>query len=460
MGYVAAKFAIPGERGLSVVRAAVAAGEYVCQNPKEVDAANKAVGHSYLTRDKKRGNVFYPGARAEGLLAHLGARDGAETTAVAVAPSPAAMAVFDSSVLSQLVERARGLLDDGDVMRARMLAVVAYDQAKAAGHYAARFDAAEGLVAKARKLQADALLIETRAKMIVATEWDAATEAGQTNKGRPKSVSDGNTLTTEDTGLSRKELHEARKLAAAEAREPGLVEQAIAARLRAGLEPTRANLRHTIGTKSATNEDRGNNLYETPAEGTWSILAMEQFTPVVDEPFCGRGAIVRVLEASGYDVAPSDLVDYGTVTKDGECQAVRDFLTTEAGSGNDIVSNPPYGEYMNACIAHALRVHRPRKMALLLNLGAQAGFEDPDRNFIFEDCPPARIYVNKRRLPMMHRDGWDGKKASSQMHTMWCVWELQDDGTYGDQTFWMRVDYASEEVERYRAAHEAESEAA
>lgn len=37
-----------------------------------------------------------------------------------------------------------------------------------------------------------------------------------------------------------------------------------------------------------------------------------------------------------------------------------------------------------------------------------------------------------RRLPMMHRDGWSGNKASSQMNTAWFMWERNDDGSYGD----------------------------
>jgi hypothetical protein len=32
---------------------------------------------------------------------------------------------------------------------------------------------------------------------------------------------------------------------------------------------------------------------------------------------------------------------------------------------------------------------------------------------------------------MMHRDGWEGNKASSQMNTAWFVWERNEDGSYG-----------------------------
>ncbi|NTG22027.1 SAM-dependent methyltransferase [Agrobacterium rhizogenes] len=362
----------------------------------------------------------------------------------------AAAARADASGLVATVQRARALLDDGDVVRARIVAAGAYEQAKTEAAFAEKFGATEALIAKARRLQGDALLIEARAKMLIADEWDAARAAGLISKGgRPKGVSDGNELTTENTGLSRKELHEARKLAAAEGRSPGLVEKAINARLLAGLSATRANLRAAVGTASATKEERGQNLYETPPEAVHTLLALETFSAIVLEPACGRGAISRMLELADYGVVLADLVDYGTADQNGELQAVQDFLASRPQDramerpcgAYDIVTNPPYGDVLNAFVAHALRVFRPSKMALLLNLNFLCGFADDDRNFVMDDWPPARVYVFKRRLPMMHRDGWDGEKASSRMNTAWFVWELQEDGTYGTQTITKRVDW-------------------
>src|SRR5690606_18836489 len=108
--------------------------------------------------------------------------------------------------------------------------------------------------------------------------------------------------TTKELGLSPKEIHEARKLRDAERGAPGIVERAIAARLAAALEPSRASLRHAIGTRTATKEERGNNLYETPREAMAALLALEDFAPRIWEPACGRGAIARELEAAGHEV--------------------------------------------------------------------------------------------------------------------------------------------------------------
>ncbi|WP_246752720.1 SAM-dependent methyltransferase [Sinorhizobium sp. BG8] len=328
-----------------ILTEALANGSYRCDGDSEQKRARSLNSKGLLSRDPKDGFVWSltdAGRAAAGEIAPVA------VNAVAVRepiPEEAATAPvrFDASDLTATVLRARALLDDGDVIRARILAEGAYEQAKAEARFAEKFGAAEQLVAKARQLQGDALLIETRAKILISSQWGAAQEAGTATKGgRPKTVSDGNGLRAEDTGLSRKEIHEARKLAAAEERSPGIVERAIMARVAAGLEPSRANLRVAVGTQSATKEERGNNLYETPPEAMHTLLALETFLPTVLEPACGRGAISGMLEAAGYDVILSDLVDYGTADQHGEVQVVADFLLSEAHPGEpDIVTNPP-----------------------------------------------------------------------------------------------------------------------
>lgn len=359
----------------------------------------------------------------------------------------------DQSDLAATVHRARGLLDDGDYQAALMLSSGAYDQAKAASSYATRIKAGEQLIGKARRMQADALLIESRAKIALANQVDEAQAAGMVAApGRPKKVSDENLLRLDDIGLSKGQLHDARQLRDAEAKEPGIVERAIEARIEAGLEPSRRGLGHAIGTRSATNAEKGDQLYETPSEATRTVLALESFSATVKEPFVGRGAILRVLEAAGYDVVISDLVDRATSTQYGELQQVGDFLQSEPGEteGMDIFTNPPYGDLANDCLAHALRVHKPGKMAALLNLNFMCGFDDPDRRYVMDEHPPSRVYVFTRRLPMMHRDGWEGNIASSQMNTGFFIWERNPDGSYGsgDGTWTtIRVNW-----EKYQAA--------
>ncbi len=94
-----------------------------------------------------------------------------------------------------------------------------------------------------------------------------------------------------------------------------------------------------------------------------------------------HGAISAVLEETGYGVMLSDLVDRGNGGQR-RCGSVgRRLSRVRTGGRRDARHrhHPPYGEILNAFVAHALRVHRPRKMALLLNLNFLCGFADDDR---------------------------------------------------------------------------------
>jgi hypothetical protein len=54
--------------------------------------------------------------------------------------------------------------------------------------------------------------------------------------------------------------------------------------------------------------------------------------------------------------------------------------------------------------------------------------ESERRSEILEDRGLARVYVFRQRLPMMHRDGWQGPKASSAMAFAWFVWDRAHNG--------------------------------
>lgn len=207
-------------------------------------------------------------------------------------------------------------------------------------------------------------------------------------------------------------------------------------------ENSRVSHAANIGNKTRTKEERGHNLYETPACATHALLKLETFSEKIWEPSCGRGAISRVLEEAGYEVALSDLVDYGTCAENGAPQIVSDFLQTKSKDFTfDVVTNPPYGDLLNAYVAHAVRMAveggKVNKVAMLMNINVLCGSEDADREYFMEAQKPARIYVFKRRLPMMHQDGWDGPKASSSMNTGWFVWEVGFQGN----TEIIRVDW-------------------
>jgi hypothetical protein len=140
----------------------------------------------------------------------------------------------------------------------------------------------------------------------------------------------------------------------------------------------------------------------------------EQLPRCIWEPAAGRGAIVQVLRDAGHTIITSDLVDYGF-----QLDFVGDFLAqTTAPSGCEcILTNPPF-KIVDRFIAHALDLC-PR----VIVLARLALLESVRRTEILEQRGLARLHVFRERLPMMHRDGWTGPRASSSMPFGWFVWQ-------------------------------------
>jgi hypothetical protein len=165
---------------------------------------------------------------------------------------------------------------------------------------------------------------------------------------------------------------------------------------------------------------RGRDLYETPAVAVRALLEVEQLPRRIWEPASGRGAIARVLRRAGHRVATSDIA-----------RGV-DFLTTERlpNRSRAIVTNPPF-QLASKFAAHAVKLCP--YVAMLMRLGfLETGHpchaNGRARLFCLDEVPPARIYVFRQRLPMMHRDGWKGRRASSAMAFCWIVWDRRHQG--------------------------------
>jgi hypothetical protein len=184
-----------------------------------------------------------------------------------------------------------------------------------------------------------------------------------------------------------------------------------------------ARLLHLAGRHPL--KDRGADLYETPECAVLALLRTESLPRKIWEPACGRGAIVNVLRAAGHEVVATDLVDHGGAPC--TCPGYRnvDFLTERrAPEGTEaIVTNPPF-KLANEFVEHALDLC-PR-VIMLLRL---AFLESERRSGILDSGTLARVHVFKRRLPMMHRDGWSGPKASSGMAFAWFCWNRDHSGS-------------------------------
>jgi hypothetical protein len=177
-------------------------------------------------------------------------------------------------------------------------------------------------------------------------------------------------------------------------------------------------LDHSANSGRHTLAVRGLDLYETPAPATRALLAVESLPPVIWEPACGPGAIVRVLRATGRTVIASDIVDYGCPDSSGGV----DFL--KAGLACDcVVTNPPYRD-AEAFVRHAIALGAS-KIVMLLRL---AFLESSKRTPLLDSGMLARVHVFKERLPMMHRHGWSGPRASSAIPFAWFVWDRVQNG--------------------------------
>ena len=160
--------------------------------------------------------------------------------------------------------------------------------------------------------------------------------------------------------------------------------------------------------------ERGRDLYETPAAATEALLRAGRLPHLVWEPAAGHGAIVRVLQAHGHNVAAGDIIDYGFPLR-----FVGNFLTTTAvpDGCTAILTNPPY-RLAEQFVAHALAL--VPTVVMLLRL---AFLESERRIEILERSGLARVHVFRKRLPMMHRAGWAGPRASSAIPFAWFCWD-------------------------------------
>lgn len=175
-------------------------------------------------------------------------------------------------------------------------------------------------------------------------------------------------------------------------------------------------------------EDRGLQLYETVPVATHALLKHEKLPHGLWEPHCGRGALAEILLDAGHAVYCSDIVDRGYAHQ----HATGNFLkATGCPAGIDgIVMNPPFAQA-------ALHVKRalqlcPYVAALLPLAFLEAGNDKTEagraRLWCLDNGHLARVLVFIERLPMMHRDGWQGKLSTSNVPYAWFVFDGDHQG--------------------------------
>lgn len=160
-----------------------------------------------------------------------------------------------------------------------------------------------------------------------------------------------------------------------------------------------------------TKDAEAHDYYATEPKAVELLLEQESFRETIIEPACGEGHISKVLEAHGFDVISTDLIDRG-YGKGG-----MDFFKYTRNDGADIITNPPY-KYAKEFVEHALNISADgTKIAMFLKL---TFLEGKGRRDLFKTHPPKTVYVSSARLQCGKNGCFDG---TSMVAYAWFVWE-------------------------------------
>lgn len=128
---------------------------------------------------------------------------------------------------------------------------------------------------------------------------------------------------------------------------------------------------------------------------------------------CGEGHISKVLEANGYEVRSSDLIDRGF----GE---VQDFLQCEETFDGDILTNPPF-KHAQEFIEHGMNLLKDgSKMFLFLKIQF---LESRARKELFKKYPPKAVLVYSERQKCAKEGKFELYANSNTLFYMWLVFE-------------------------------------
>ena len=155
--------------------------------------------------------------------------------------------------------------------------------------------------------------------------------------------------------------------------------------------------------------------YQTPPEAVLRLLEVEQFKGSILEPCCGAGAISKVLEKAGFEVASHDIrKDDGVYGSKGI--SIFDFYSSIYQADN-IITNPPYNN-AQAVIEKSLGL-ADKKVAMLLKL---TFLESAKRYEFFKNTPLKNVWVFCRRVNMYPEER-EKPKNSGTITFAWFVWE-------------------------------------
>lgn len=179
----------------------------------------------------------------------------------------------------------------------------------------------------------------------------------------------------------------------------------------------------TLGASNHTEKQREeNDYYATEPRALELLLELEAFCHYVWECACGEGHLSKVLEAHGYNVRSTDIIDRGFSGTE-----VLDFLSVTKEQlrdsiSRDIITNPPY-RYASDFVEHALDISMDgTKIAMFLKLQF---LEGKARRELFKKYPPKIIYVASGRLLCAKNGEFEKMRqgGGSAIAYAWFVWE-------------------------------------
>lgn len=163
-----------------------------------------------------------------------------------------------------------------------------------------------------------------------------------------------------------------------------------------------------------------NDAYFTPRWCTQRLLDAVELRGPVWEPACGDGAIVRVLEANGYQVTASDLVDHGLES----AITPSDFLAGPVSPWpGTIITNPPYRDGLDEAFVRRALEATERLGGMVAMLLRQEW-----------DCAGHRRDLFKRpsfaaKLTLTKRPHWTSQRRASPRHYFaWFLWDWRHRG--------------------------------
>lgn len=181
-------------------------------------------------------------------------------------------------------------------------------------------------------------------------------------------------------------------------------------------------------TKCESVERAAHDFNPTPPEPTLALLHHEgqrlSDFPLIWEPACGDGRMVRDIESAGYPVIGSDLIDRGCGDiNHGHGVIIRSFFDFKESLAPAIVTNPPYDQCnardgQGRWLWHALSTLNVEYMALLLNWSwpGAGGLAK-----LWERHPPATAYLMRWKIDFTG-------EGSPPMLNGWFIWDRQHKG--------------------------------